>query len=160
MIQTERLLLRKITLEDAPFIQQLVNTETWIKNIGDKDVNDLNSAQQFIQSWALDRYNLHGFGPYLVLLGNEPIGVNGLFKREHLEYPDIGFALLPSYMGKGYAYESSKAIMIQAKEKGFKKLYAFTNPDNSSSQKLLNKLGFEQSTHQEDEKSVLFEYKI
>ena len=55
---------------------------------------------------------------------------------------DIGFALLPAYEGKGYALESSQAIITQAiKTFGVKKINGYTNQTNLASQKLLKKLG-------------------
>jgi RimJ/RimL family protein N-acetyltransferase len=67
----------------------------------------------------------------------------GLLKRETLPDVDLGFAFLPQYWGKGYAFEAASATLHQAKDV-FKltRILAITNPDNDASIKLLNRLGF------------------
>jgi RimJ/RimL family protein N-acetyltransferase len=65
-------------------------------------------------------------------------------KRDFLADVDIGFALLPGFWGQGYAYEAASAVMEHAKGAlGLKRLVAITNPDNQSSIRLLEKLGFQ-----------------
>jgi RimJ/RimL family protein N-acetyltransferase len=71
-----------------------------------------------------------------------PIGMCGIIKRGNLESPDIGFALLPEFTGKGFAFEIANATMIFAKN--FLKLpviLAIAVPNNIKSIKLLEKLG-------------------
>jgi RimJ/RimL family protein N-acetyltransferase len=90
-------------------------------------------------------YERLGFGLYLTELKGEgvPIGICGLIKRDSLEDVDIGFAFLPKFWGKGYAYESALAVMEYGKRSfGLNRLVAITTPDNYSSAKLLEKLGF------------------
>ncbi|NOY47283.1 MAG: GNAT family N-acetyltransferase, partial [Chlorobi bacterium] len=73
---------------------------------------------------------------------NKTIGVVGLVKRKELEHVDIGFGFLPDYEGRGYGYESSKEIIKLAKNKfNLKKITAITDPINTNSIKLLEKLG-------------------
>jgi RimJ/RimL family protein N-acetyltransferase len=71
-----------------------------------------------------------------------PIGICGLIKRDFLDDADLGFALMPDYCGKGYAFESSQASLKLAREKfRMSKIVAFTATDNQRSIKLLEKLG-------------------
>ena len=56
---------------------------------------------------------------------------------------DIGFTFLAKHRKKGYAFESSKAMIRYAKDTlNINKLVAITNPNNVASGKLLEKLGF------------------
>jgi RimJ/RimL family protein N-acetyltransferase len=56
---------------------------------------------------------------------------------------DIGFAFLPKFWGKGYAYESAAAVLEYGKRAfGLKRVVAITSPDNDVSGRLLEKLGF------------------
>lgn len=72
-----------------------------------------------------------------------PIGICGLIKRDFLEDVDIGFAFLPQFRGKGYAYESASAVMAYGKSAfSLNRLVAIISPDNYDSTKLLEKLGF------------------
>lgn len=143
LLKTERLILRRLTLEDAFFIFQLLNSPGWLSNIGDRGVTNVESAKEYIESKYFPSYS-NGLGNFVVVLkdtGN-PIGSCGLYKRENLDHPDIGFAFLPEFFGKGYAYESATALKEYAMDQlKLEKLYGFTLPSNEPSKKLLRKLG-------------------
>ena len=143
--ETNRLLISKFTLKDAPFFLELVNSPNWIKYIGDRKTKTVKEAEERIKTGHLKSYKTHGFGFYKLLLkaeNNKPIGTCGLIKRDTLEYVDIGFAMLTNYEGIGLAHEASIEIIKLAKNV-FKldKLIAITTPDNVSSIRLLKKLG-------------------
>ncbi len=73
---------------------------------------------------------------------NTPIGMCGILKRETLDHPDLGFAFLPEYIGKGYGFEAATATMAVAKERlKLPTLCAITVPYNENSIKLLEKVG-------------------
>src|SRR5690606_11286174 len=118
MIETERLELREYTLKDAPFIYKLMNSEGWLKNIGDRNINSVEDAKTYMQKNYLSSYEKHGFGPFLVSLKEtgEPIGSSGLYKRDNLDFPDVGFAFLPEFVNKGSALESAQAVMNYASD--------------------------------------------
>jgi len=142
---TNRLIISKVTLKDAPFFIELMNTPSWLKYIGDRNIKSVEDAKNHLKNGILKAYKECGYGFYKVTQKSEPekaIGIVGLVKRKELEHTDIGFGFLPNYEGKGYGYESSVAIMNMAKNK-FKlnKVLAITNPDNKSSIHLLEKLG-------------------
>ncbi|MDG5490840.1 GNAT family N-acetyltransferase [Psychroserpens sp. SPM9] len=143
--ETNRLLISKITVEDAPFILELMNTRGWITYIGDRNVKTVKDAATYIKNNQLKAYQTNEFGYYKVQLKAEnlkPIGSFGLLKRELLEHVDIGFSLLPDYHGKGYGFEGATAIMELAKNTfNIKTLYAITLPINKPSIHLLEKLG-------------------
>ncbi|MDP2685904.1 MAG: GNAT family N-acetyltransferase [Aequorivita sp.] len=143
-IETERLLLREYNLNDVPFIFKLMNSEGWLKNIGDRSIKTLEDAEAYMQKNYLSSYEKHGFGPYLVTLKEDgtPIGSSGLYKRDNLDFPDVGFAFLSEFANKGYAYESAQAVMKYAAEKlKLQTIVGITLPENSASIKLLKKLG-------------------
>ena len=145
ILQTERLRLRQLTPDDAPFILQLVNEPSFIKNIGDRNVRNEEDAVRYIQNGPMASYERYGYGLYKVELKQTsiPIGICGPLKRETLEYPDIGFAFLPPFWGQGYALESSAAIMKYTRDVlGLNNIAAITTPTNEPSIKLLGKLGF------------------
>jgi len=90
-------------------------------------------------------YSRLGFGLYLVELKEEgvSIGLCGLIKRDSLEDVDIGFAFLPEYWGRGYAFEAASAVMeYGGRALGIRRIVAITSADNESSARLLQKLGF------------------
>jgi RimJ/RimL family protein N-acetyltransferase len=144
-IQTERLILRKFTVEDAPFLLELLNTPRWIQFIGDRGVRTVEGAAQYITDRFFKSYETYGFGFYILILKETqtPIGTSGLIKRDGLDGVDMGFALLPEYEQKGYGFEAGQAVLTLAKDNfNLKKLLAITNQDNHNSQKLLVKMGF------------------
>ena len=143
---TDRLILRRFIVDDADFILQLLNQPSFIRFIGDKGVRTLDDARRYLNSGPIDSYQRHGFGLYLVELKDRktPIGMCGLLKRDSLPDVDLGFAFLPDYWGKGYAFEASSAVMSHAQEAlKLKSVLAITDPDNEASIKLLEKLGFQ-----------------
>lgn len=142
--QTERLLIREFTVDDAPFILELVNEPAWLAFIGDKGVRTIGDAVNYILKGPVKSYHIHGYGLWLVQLkhGHIPIGMCGLIKRDALEHADIGFAYLSAHRGQGYAYEAATATLAYAKCKiGLKHILAITNQDNFRSIRLLEKLG-------------------
>lgn len=143
--ETQRLIISKVTLKDAPFFVALMNTPSWLKYIGDRHIKTIKDAENHLENGILKSYKEYGYGFYKVTQKSEPqnsIGIVGLVKRKELEHTDIGFGFLPDFEGKGYGYESSAAIMELAKNR-FKldKIVAITNPENKSSIHLLEKLG-------------------
>jgi len=144
VLETDRLVLRRMSVDDAEFMLGLLNEPSWLRFIGDRGVRTLEDARAYVLKGPVDMYDRHGFGLYLTELKGEgvPIGICGLVKRDFLADVDIGFALLPGFWGQGYAYEAAAAVMEYGKEAlGLKRIVAITNPENHSSIRLLEKLG-------------------
>jgi RimJ/RimL family protein N-acetyltransferase len=144
IIETERLRLREFNSTDGELIFELLNSPGWLKYIGSRSISTADDAVNYIESKLQKGYRESGFGFYLVELKatGEKTGMCGLVKREGLDDIDIGFALLPQYENKGYAVESSLAVIQYARSVlNIHKLAAITLPSNLSSIKLLEKLG-------------------
>jgi RimJ/RimL family protein N-acetyltransferase len=155
VLQTERLILRQLTLTDTPFIIELLNTEGWLKYIGDRNVKNADQARQYLSDGPIKSYGENGFGLYAVVLknNNAAIGMCGLIQRNYLPHPDIGYAFLPQYNGQGYAFEIAKAVLQHAFTQLKKeKILAVTLPGNKNSVKLLLKLGMKYEETFVDEK--------
>lgn len=142
-IETERLLLRELTVEDDAFILELLNDPDFIRYIVDRGVRDLEGAREYILAGPVASYREHGFGLYLVALKETgtPVGMCGLLRRETLPDVDIGFAFLHRYRGQGYAYEAASATVDHARALGLQRLVAITTPDNERSIRLVDRLG-------------------
>jgi ribosomal-protein-alanine N-acetyltransferase len=142
--ETERLVLRRFTLDDAAFVLELVNEPGWLRFIGDRNVRTLDDARAFIEKRLLGPYARLGFGFYRLELkvGGTPVGLCGLVRREGLDDVDIGFGLLQRWEGRGYAHESAVEVVRHAREQlALTRLVAITRPDNGPSIALLEKLG-------------------
>lgn len=144
ILETERLVLRRMRVEDAEFIFELVNEPAFIRNIGDKGVRTLEDARNYILNGPVASYAKFGFGLYVVVIKETgaAIGICGLLKRDSLEDVDIGFALFEKFWGRGFAYESAAAVMEYGRTAlGLKRIVAITSPDNEGSMRVLEKLG-------------------
>jgi [ribosomal protein S5]-alanine N-acetyltransferase len=159
-IRTKRLIIKELNLSDRNFIFQLLNSPGWLRYIGDRGIHSLEDADNYLLKGPLKSYEDNGFGLYLVQLWEQsnPIGIAGLLQRDYLQYPDLGFAFLPEYESKGYAFESTHAIVNHSKVfLGLEKLQAIVLPENQRSIRLLEKLGMkDQGMHEfPGQKSVL-----
>ena len=143
IFETPRLILRQFTVDDAEFILTLLNEPSFLRYIGDKKVRNLEDARQYILNGPVASYEGNGFGLYAVEIkeSHTPIGMCGLLKREELPDPDIGFALLPDYWNKGFAFEAAAAVLQDARQK-LDRILAITTPHNAASIALLERLGF------------------
>jgi RimJ/RimL family protein N-acetyltransferase len=144
ILETERLIIRQLSVEDAPFIFELVNEPSWLRFIGDKKVRTIDDARNYILNGPIESYERNGFGLYLIELKETgaALGICGLIKRETLKDVDIGFAFLPKFWGKGYAVEAGAAVIELGKTAfGLRRIVAITSPDNHSSIKVLERLG-------------------
>ncbi|HET6329695.1 MAG TPA: GNAT family N-acetyltransferase [Holophagaceae bacterium] len=145
MLETSRLHLQPLTLDDAPFILRLLNEPSFLQHIGDKGVRDLEGAKGYLTNGPMASYARHGHGLMAVVLkaAGGPIGMCGLLKRDNLEHPDLGYAFLPEFWSKGYAMEAAAAVLDHgSKSLGFRTLLAIVSQDNAASIRLLGKLGF------------------
>ncbi len=144
--ETERLLLKPTSTEDAEFIFELYNTPKWLEYIEDRNIRTVEDARKYIESKTLAQANKLWYSNYTLIRKSDQkkIGTCGLFDRDGLEGIDIGFALLPEYEGKGCAFESAnKIIDLAFNFFGLNELSAITVLENISSQRLLEKLGLE-----------------
>ena len=140
--ETERLILRELTPEDASFAFELNNDPEVIKYTGDAPFESQESARMFLEKY--DHYTRYGFGRWGVVLkeNQELIGWCGLkYTFERSEH-DIGFRFLQKHWGKGYATETAKSCI----ELGFKRFNLHTiigraMHENLRSINVLKKLG-------------------
>ncbi|WP_299096942.1 GNAT family N-acetyltransferase [Winogradskyella sp.] len=141
---TQRLYIRPITTDDAPFILELMNSPKWIQFIGDRNIKSVEDAEAYIKEKALPQITTHGYGNFVVIRKSDNIklGTCGVYHREGIEIPDIGFAFLPSNEGKGYAFEATSELIELLKDNyGLAKLSAYTLEENLASRKLIERLG-------------------
>ena len=144
MLETERLILREVVEGDDEFILKLLNEPSFVHNIGDKGVRTTTDALDYIRTGPIASYERFGFGLYMVELKETgvSIGICGLIKRDSLDDVDVGFAFLPLFWSKGYAFEAASAVMSYGRDVlGISRIVAITSPDNNGSIRVLEKLG-------------------
>ncbi len=143
-LETVRLNLRRVTLDDVELMLAIWNDPAFIRNVGDRGIRTADEGADAMEKGVFHLYETYGYGPYRVALKDcdTAIGLCGLFRRDGLDEPDIGYAVLPEYCGKGYAYEASCAVIEHARsDLGLTRLIAIISPDNEASIGLVRKLG-------------------
>lgn len=162
--ETERLILRPTAEEDAELVFNLMNTPKWHLYIGDRNIKTIEDAKLYILKRMRPQLERLGYSNYTVVRKADQVklGSCGLYDREGLDGIDIGFALLPDFEGKGYAYEAANCLKQAAwDEFGITTLRGITVSENLPSQRLLIKLGLVHSDNirlaDEDEELMLFE---
>jgi [ribosomal protein S5]-alanine N-acetyltransferase len=141
-IDTNRLVVEPISEMEAQFVFELLNTEGWIKYIGDRNITSESDAAAYINKIREDPNITY----WTVKLkpGRIAIGVVTLIKRDYLEFNDIGFAFLPKFSGKGYAYEAANAVLLNLVKSGsLDHVVAITMDENPASIKLIERLGLQ-----------------
>jgi RimJ/RimL family protein N-acetyltransferase len=139
-----RLRLRRLAFTDAPFLVRLLNEPAFLRHIGDKGVRTLDDARHYLAHGPMDCHVRHGFGLDCVELPcGTPIGICGLVKRASLEIPDLGYAFLSEYWGRGYAAEAVNLVLRDARDRlGLRRVAAVVAPGNARSIRLLERAGF------------------
>ncbi|SHF99499.1 GNAT family N-acetyltransferase [Pedobacter caeni] len=158
-IQTDRLFITEVNLADAGFILELLNTEGWKQFIGDRNVNNTEEATAYIQK-ILDNPS---FSYAVVRIKEEgtPIGMVSMIKRDYLDHHDIGFAFLPAYNGKGYAFEAASAVLNHPSTlAAHTRILATALRTNNNSVRLLERLGLVMEKEMLLEGKALFLYAV
>lgn len=143
-LETARLRLRRLTLDDAGLMLAIWNDPAFVRYVGDRGIRTIEEAEAALQEGAFVLYEEYDYGPYCMSCKEDDalIGICGLFRRENLDDPDIGFAVLPDFCGQGFASEAAKAVVEHARnDLGIQYLTAIVSPENLASIGLIEKLG-------------------
>jgi [ribosomal protein S5]-alanine N-acetyltransferase len=146
--ETKRLVLRRFTASDAAFALRLLNEPSFIENIADRGVRTLEQAARYLLEGPIASYQRHGHGLYLVELkpSLQPIGMCGVLKRDGFPDVDLGYAFLPEFWSRGFAFESASAVLDLVRSVlRLPRIVAFVSKGNATSIRLLRKLGFSQA---------------
>lgn len=156
-IETERLLIRPIKISDKSFILDLLNTPGWLQFIGDRKVSNEREAENYIQN-ILGNKNFY-YHVFELKATNQAAGIITFLYRDNQQFPDVGFAMLPEFDKKGYAFEATKKYLEEiANEKKVNKVIAITLPDNSKSIRLIERLGLKFEDEIQENSKILHLY--
>jgi RimJ/RimL family protein N-acetyltransferase len=143
VIETDRLLLRKFTEEDAPLLYEL-NLDPEVTRYTHDPMTSLEQAITVLQRVILPQYVLYGHGRWAVHTkqDNEFIGWCGLKYREEQDEVDLGYRFKKVHWGKGFATESAAAsILYGFEDLGLKTIIGRALPGNLASMRVLEKCG-------------------
>lgn len=149
LIQTERLILREFTLDDAEDVLAFASHPEVTRYTGDAGlVTCIEDATRVItDTWFVD-YSKHGFGRLAVVdkQTGRVIGFCGLKYLHELDEIDIGYRFLPEYWGRGIATEAAHAAMRHGREVlNLKNIIGLVMPDNIASHRVLEKIGLQKA---------------
>jgi len=145
IIETERLLLRTFTLEDAELVYNLNLDPEVIRYTGDP-LKDVDHARQVLEQTILPQYALYNHGRWAVHIKPELefIGWCGLKNRPERNEVDLGYRFIKSSWGKGYATEAAFACLKYGFEKlDLEKITGRAMPQNVGSLRVLEKCGMQ-----------------
>lgn len=149
MIRTERLLLRPLGQDDAPFMLGLFSHPDVHPWSGDGTaMPDLDAARARIARGPQRAGPHPDTGIFAVVPdgGEQPVGIAMLVPlpasggAESTE-TEVGWHLHPDAWGRGYATEAALALLARAGDAGITEVHAVTNPDNVRSQAVCRRLG-------------------
>ncbi len=147
-ITTPRLVLTEFCEDeegDAAFVLALLNTPGFLANIGDRHVRSAQDAQRYIREGPARSFACNGAGLMKVSLRDtgEAVGMCGLvFRSPAIPHPDVGFAVLPEFMGRGIATEAAEAAIAHfAPLLRLEAVMGVVVPTNAPSIRVLEKLG-------------------
>lgn len=148
IIETQRLILREFDEDDLPTFLVLLNDpeiNRWTGDTGEP-ITTLEQAKEELYARPIADYRKYGYGRWACVekATNQVIGFSGLKYLDDLKIVDLGYRLLPSHWGNGYATESGKAVV----DYGFQhlkmdRIFALVFLVNVASVRVLEKIGFQ-----------------
>jgi RimJ/RimL family protein N-acetyltransferase len=143
-LETERLLLRPFTIDDAEAWLPLISLPDIIRYTGDTPAGSVDEARELLRSRPLKDYTRYGFGRLAVIekASGRLVGFCGFKYVAELGEVDIGYRFLTDCWGKGYATESAAALMTEGRRAlHLRRVVGTVHPDNPASGRVLEKLG-------------------
>ena len=159
-LETERTIMRKLTMEDAKEFYTLNTDEEVLKYTGDRPFENIQASIDFLTNY--DQYEKYGVGRLAVIDKTtlKFLGWCGLkYSQDKNEY-DIGFRFYRNYWNKGYATETSKKCLdFGFTERGIEKVVGRAMKENLGSIKVLEKIGmtFKENFNFEGKEGVIYE---
>lgn len=149
-LETARLWMREIETSDAPALFELDSDPAVHRYLGNHPVQSTEEIDSVI-NMIRQQYTDHGIARWAVLLkeNNRFIGWAGLKWiiepiNGHVHYYDLGYRLIPSYWGHGYATEASQALLQYAFDVlGVTCISAMADVENIGSNRVLAKIGMQ-----------------
>ncbi|HRG81132.1 MAG TPA: GNAT family N-acetyltransferase [Chitinophagaceae bacterium] len=143
ILETERLVFREFTTEDAPLIYEL-NLDPEITRYTLDPVRDIEHAEEILLHTILPQYKLYNHGRWAVLV--KPalsfIGWCGLKTRPELSEVDLGYRFMKPAWGNGYATEAAKASLDHGfNNLGLDRIVGRALTGNAASIRVLEKCG-------------------
>ena len=149
-VETERLVLRKVRMEDAePMFCNWASDPEVAKYVTWPAHENIQTTKAIIRQWIKEENDPKTIR-YMIATkeSDEPIGAIDVV--DYVEgAPEIGYCLSRRYWGKGYMTEACKAFVRYLMDIEFNKIVIEANVENFASNRVIEKCGFV-FTHQEN----------
>ena len=145
IIETERLYLREITLDDQEALFRLHSNPSVQKYTGEAVAESIEEIEKAIENRNI-HYKKYGYGRWATVLksGKHFVGWAGLAYLPEFDVVDLGYRFLPDYWGLGLATEASRAILNYGFDTlNLKKIVAIAMAENKASIRVMEKVGME-----------------
>ena len=158
-LESERLILKEISMNDLDFLFEIRNNEENNKYIGRKK-SSLEEVKKFIDDRISDFKEQKGI-VWMICDKNSKQTIGSIcFWNFNFEdnSAEIGYELTPKFQGKGFMQEAvAKVIDFGFNELNLQKIEAFTDKNNTASIKTLLRYNFIQNLDFEiEEKLIMF----
>ncbi len=152
VIETERLLLRSVNLDDAPQLFFLRSDPGIMKYLDREPHQSVDETVAFIKEKILGSLHKNEGILWVITLKNDPekiIGTTGFWRIDFEHYrTEIGYMLHSDYWKKGYMKEAVLAsIKWIFSNTDIHSIEANINPGNEASEGLLKSVGFIQEAY-------------
>ncbi len=160
-IETERLLLRRFSLDDVADFYELGSDPDVIRFAQPQPFRDLDEARLCMRQAPLTDYQKYGYGRLAVVLksSSELIGFCGIKYLPQLHMDELGYRYKTRHWGNGYATEAGAAALAHARDTlGLDDVIALILDGNDASVRVATKLGMELRSYVdfEGERPMLF----
>ena len=144
MLRTTRLRIRPLGTADVPSLHALLTDADFVRFVGDRGIRTDADAAAYLADGPLATYAAHGYGMWAVeTLDGAWAGIAGLVRRSWLDAPDLGYAFMPPFRGRGLAREAAAAVRGYAHGPlAIPRLLAIVAPHHAASIAVLEAIGF------------------
>ena len=151
LIETERLILRPVTLDDTQDFFEMDSNPNVHKYLGNNPVKSIDQSKAWIED-ILDQYETFGLGRLAVVnkTTNEFLGWSGIkYERQvraEFNYYDLGYRFKEQHWGNGYATEAAIAsLKFGFEDLKLDEICGAAEDDHFVSNLILKKIGLQPS---------------
>lgn len=149
MLNTERLTLREVSIDDIQLVYQLLSLPEVDKYNTLGVLEDIEQVKTKIEKWIDIRQSQKGFTFLIKDVQQNFVGLIGIhFGKEGYKSAEVWYKLLPLHWNKGYASEAVNCILnFCFEELKLHRVCAGSATENTTSIKVLEKTGFTREGH-------------
>ena len=143
ILETERLVLRTFTKDDAQMFFDLCKDPEVVRYVGEKPLNSVQQAQQILNDKILiAQYQKFGYGRWAVHIKKKGIFIGWCGLKIESGEIDLGDRFKKRFWGKGFATEAAQGVLKYGFEiLKLNKIHAKAMKENEASICVMQKIG-------------------